>query len=71
MYKPQIGDLLYIKKGRWETLGMIVEEYEYEMDQRWSIEWFGVNGKSQTYSDFIYDEIKEHHEAFLKLKESL
>lgn len=66
-YIPKLGDLVYIRKGRWESLGMIVDGGIVE--QVWTIEWFGRGGTR--YGGFTKTEISKHRQEFLKLKKTL
>lgn len=64
-YNPQIGDLMYNKKGRWYTFGMIVERSAEDI---WIIEWYYPKSAPKKEVGYDIEMVNYFHEQYLNLR---
>lgn len=64
-YSPHVGDLVYIKKGRWDSFGMVVEQMT---DNRWVIEWYSLHGEPLRTVGYDGQTVSRFHQQYLQMR---
>lgn len=66
--EPQIGHLVYHKRGRWDIFGMVVEQM---IDNRWVIEWYHPYATPQRSIGYEAETIIKFHQEYLQMRSEL